>query len=450
MTQLTVTALNKYIHAKFSKDPYLENITVVGELTDLNATRKTNYRALYFSIKDEESQIRAVWFRPRAEQVPLMENGKKVVIKGDVTVYQKQGAYQINVKSVEFLGMGELYQIFLKNKAMLEAEGVFNRPRKQLPRFPKKIAVITARTGAVIHDIKKTIEQRYPLTKIVLFTSMVQGEHAAKSMIQQINAINQRQDEFDAVIIGRGGGSFEDLFCYNDPDLIRIASKMALPIVVAVGHESDHPLIEEIGDYVASTPTQAAMALTPDRMELIQWLKEANGRMYQTVAGRYRQAFNRLVQIKSSRPFENPETIYRQKEQTLDNMTYQLTQQVQTNYQQQQERLLRAMQGLNINQFNEQLKQKQQQVQHMTVQLDTLSQHTLTKKQHSLETLTKQLQLLNPLDILDRGYSYVTDDKQQMIHSVKQFKEQDRLIIHLSDGEIEVEVKSIKENAKYE
>lgn len=446
MEYLTVSALSRYIKAKYERDPYLKNVVVMGEVSDLAEGRKMNYQRMYLTLKDANTTdtISLVDFHPQNKPYKELVNGQKVVVTGQVSTFTMASRYQLVVKDLEILGVGQLYQKMMENKRLLQEEGIFDFEKKQLPRFCRHIAVLTANSGAVIHDIRKTVEKRYPLTKITLFSTKVQGEQAPQSIIQQIHRVNARQDEFDAVIIGRGGGSFEDLFCYNDPQLIREVANMTLPVVIAVGHESDHPLIEEVADAIASTPTMAAQFLTPDYQELINYLQQVNRHLYQAVTYRYNERQQNLDYLNQHHVFNEPETIINNKEHRLRDMIYYINQKMTHTSQEIATRLTHYQASLSQDYIVQRIRLKQERCNNLSKQLTTKITYKLNEKINAFRVREQQLVLLNPLAILDRGYTYVTKDGKA-ISSIKEVAHNESLHLHFADGEVEALVSDIKE-----
>ena len=447
MDYLTVSALSRYIKAKYDRDPYLKKVVVVGEVSDLAEGRKVNYQSrMYLTLKDSQTNdtISLVDFSPKNKPYKELVNGQKVVVTGQISTFSMASRYQLIVKELEILGVGQLYQKMMENKRILQEEGVFNFVKNPLPRFCHHIAVLTANTGAVIHDIRRTVEKRYPLTKITLFSTKVQGEAAPKSIIQQIQRLNERQDEFDAVIIGRGGGSFEDLFCYNDPDLIRAVAGIILPVVIAVGHESDHPLIEEVADAVASTPTMAAQFLTPDQDELKNYLQQIQQHLQQVVSYQYNERQQTLDYLQQHKVFQQPLSIVDIKAQKLKDYIHYIQNVMSEVNQSLVTRLANYQARLNQDQFQKQLLQKQEYIYYLEQQLAQHITYSLKEKIHQFHTNEQKLVLLNPLAILDRGYTYVTKE-EKAVTSANSLHTGEQIELHFADGKIQATINENKE-----
>lgn len=270
----SVTELHREI-SHFLEEKYLFPLKIEGEITSFRG--KNSLGHFYFNLKDENSSISCVLFREKSKMISTVpEMGKKVKITGKLTTYTNQNSpskYQIIVNEIEEISnIGELYKKYLDLREKLSAEGIFaeKNKKKEINKFPKCIGVVTSKSGEVIHDITKTIKERYPFVKIVLYPSKVQGNDAPKELIEGLKYMEKRKD-IEVVIIGRGGGSFEDLFCFNDENLIRYIYSMKKPVISSVGHDKDNPICDLVADYRASTPTQAATILTPETFENIRY-----------------------------------------------------------------------------------------------------------------------------------------------------------------------------------
>lgn len=257
---LTVTALTKYIKRKFDVDPYLGRIYLTGELSNFRLRANAHQ---YFSLKDDHAKISAIMFKGAFEKIKFTpEEGMKVLVTGRISLYEASGSYQIYVDSMQPDGIGALYQAYEQLKKKLTAEGLFNLPKKQLPMFPKRIAVVTSPSGAVIRDIITTVQRRFPIAQIVLFPALVQGDRAAADIVKQIERANEIGD-FDTLIIGRGGGSIEDLWPFNEEAVARAIVNSDLPVISSVGHETDTTIADLVADVRAATPTAAAELAVP-------------------------------------------------------------------------------------------------------------------------------------------------------------------------------------------
>lgn len=293
----SVSQLNQVIKALLESAPFLQRIQVKGEISNLTRHSSGHY---YFSLKDEGSQVSCVLFRQSAAGL-LFEPmaGDQVVATADISVYPPRGNYQLQVSKLEKEGMGSLYQQFLELKKKLEQEGLFaEKHKKAIPRFPKRIGVVSSPTGAVIRDILHTLQRRFPASKVLLAPSKVQGEDAVPQLLAALQALDKR-DDIDLIILARGGGSMEDLWCFNNEMLVRQVFKLRKPVIAAIGHETDFTLVDFVADKRAPTPTAAAEMASADQFEIMQWLDEQQNRLAENLEGllyAYSEEVNRLQQ----------------------------------------------------------------------------------------------------------------------------------------------------------
>lgn len=443
-TMLTVSALTSYLKYKFNQDPYLQKVTVQGEVT--NFRRRQGHQ--YFSIKDERASIDIVMFSSRFNKIPFeLETGMSVVITGKIDLYEKTGRYNLNAETLQLAGEGALHQRFLEIKDRLEKEGLFNRPKKSFPRYPKAIAVATSASGSVIHDIIRTVSQRFPLTKITLFPTVVQGQEAADSIVHALEQIRQHQAEFDIAIVGRGGGSYEDLFCFNEEKVVRAAADFPLPLITSVGHQTDRTLIDEVADYSAATPTMAGEFAVPDKQEEQAQIMQWQVRLNQSLKGRIERAEGQLRRLQESFVFTTPERLYAYQELQLETQRQQLNQNFQKlyhrfneQYQQRAQQLLRYSPLQKIELLSHQLKTcDQQRLQAMT--------HYFEQKVMKWQAQDEQLKLLNPQEVLKRGYTYTTAEGKT-IESIAKLAKGQSIRIHFNDGIVQATINEIRENEK--
>lgn len=272
---LSVTDVNRYIKDLFTVDGFLNNVTVKGEISNLKIHGRGH---LYFSLKDENSKINCVMFNYAPKVSFELNDGMSVQVKGRVNVYEASGSYQIYVNEMTNDGVGNLYQLFEELKKRLNNEGLFDETHKQkLPRIPKKIGVITAPTGAAVKDIISTINKRYPLCEILIFPTLVQGDGAKENIVKMIEKANET--DVDLIILGRGGGSIEDLWAFNEEIVARSIFNSKKTIISAVGHEIDFTISDFVADLRAPTPTGAALMAVPDQYEIMRYLNEYKGRI---------------------------------------------------------------------------------------------------------------------------------------------------------------------------
>ena len=415
---LTVTALTKYIARKFTYDPYLERVYLVGEISNF----RLRERHQYFSIKDENAKIEAVMFQSNFNRIKFVpEDGMKVLVTGRIEVYEQTGKYQINIETMQPDGVGALYQAYEQLKAKLAQEGVFSRPKRPLVKFPKRIAVITSPSGAVIRDIITTTRRRYPIVQLVLFPAEVQGEYAKDSLVGRLKEVNARGD-FDTIIIGRGGGSIEDLWPFNEEAVARAIADSKIPVISSVGHETDTTLSDLAADVRAATPTAAAELATPVLADEILKLKDYQVRLAQAIKRIIQLKQQRLSKLEKSYIFRQPERLYDGFMQKIDLLETRLLNNVQQKLQTEHQRLLVLNGRL-------QKCSPQQLIQDSRHQVDNLQHHLVERIQNLMSAKEQQylranhaLALLNPLNVMGRGFSYVTDSNDQVIKSVNFLK----------------------------
>lgn len=442
---LTVTALTKYISKKFTFDPYLEKVFLVGEISNF----RLRERHQYFSLKDENSKINAVMFQSNFKRIKFEpEDGMKVLVTGRIEVYAQTGQYQINIESMQPDGVGALYQAYEQLKEKLAKEGLFSQPKRPLVKFPKRIAVITSPSGAVIRDIITTTRRRYPIVQLVLFPAEVQGEHAKDSLVARLKEINARGD-FDTIIIGRGGGSIEDLWPFNEEEVARAIAASKIPVISSVGHETDTTLSDLAADVRAATPTAAAELATPVLTDEIIKLKNYQVQLVNYLKNLIEVKRKQLSKIQQSYIFTQPERLYEKYVQCLDLLETRLKNNFEKRLLIQKHRL-----SLLINKLNELLPEKKiHELQHQLVnykkQLVTLTKNQIAKQELLFQQKIKSLDALSPTKVMGRGFSYVTEtENQQVVRSVSELSINKNLCVHLKDGTATVKVMEIRKEEK--
>lgn len=320
---LSVSTLTKYLKAKFDRDPYLERVYLTGEIS--NFRRRPNHQ--YFALKDEGAVIQATMWAGQFRKLDFeLEEGMKVLAVGRISIYPPSGSYSINIESLVPDGVGALAVKFEQLKKKLTAEGLFEQRWKQtLPQFSKKIAVVTSPSGAVIRDIITTVQRRFPMSQIVLYPTKVQGQGSAEEIAGNIRRANQRGD-FDVMIIGRGGGSIEDLWGFNEEIVVRAIFESRIPIISSVGHETDVTLADFVADSRAATPTAAAELATPNtKVDLINWANEQEKRLFNRLTHLIKIRRERVDKLSQSVVFRQPERLYDGHLQKLDRLCERLS-----------------------------------------------------------------------------------------------------------------------------
>ena len=415
---LTVTALTKYLKYKFDSDANLRKVFLKGEISNFKPHTTGHF---YFSIKDENSKINAIMFSTHAKKLNFMPSeGMKVLVTGFVSVYEATGNYQIYVDDIIEDGIGNLYVAFEKLKAKLEKEGLFdNKYKKAIPKIPEKVGIVTASTGAAIKDIISTIKRRYPICKTYLFPCLVQGEMAAKDIVKKINQANKY--ELDVLIVGRGGGSFEDLNSFNDEEVARAIFKSQIPVISAVGHEIDFTIADFVADMRAPTPTGAAEIAVPNINDLNKIIHQYNIRLNEGINKKINYLKLYMESLKSSFVIKNPMLMYNNKKQQLDLI---------------QERLNKGI----INKVN----RNKEKIEYLKSNYILSNPDILYKNQViKLENLIEKLEIINPLGVLKRGYT-LTYKNDKIVKKVEDIKKNDIIAIKFSDGNIKAVVNEIQ------
>lgn len=438
---LSVTSLTKYLKMKFDKDPYLERVYLTGQVS--NFRKRPTHQ--YFSLKDDHAVIQATIWSGIYQKLGFdLEEGMKINVIGRVQVYEPSGSYSIIIEKVEPDGVGALAIQFEQLKKKLTEEGLFQERFKQpLPQFAKRIGVVTSRSGAVIRDIITTVSRRFPGVDILLYPTKVQGDGAAEEIARNIARANQRED-IDVLIIGRGGGSIEDLWAFNEEIVVRAIFESRLPVISSVGHETDVTLADFVADRRAATPTAAAELATPvTKLDLLTHLQNQEKRMataVQNVLSRKKEALKKCSQ---SVIFRQPERLYDGFLQRLDQLQLRLKQSLRTrisdNKQLVQARTHRLVQLSPVT--------KIQRYQDRLDQLDKLlrSQMALVydAKVAEVKRLSEALLMLDTSRIVARGYAIVKKE-ESVVDSVESLKKKDQVTLLMRDGQVELEVKDVK------
>ncbi|GFH39727.1 exodeoxyribonuclease VII large subunit [Pseudolactococcus insecticola] len=437
---LSVSTLTKYLKAKFERDPYLERVFLTGEIS--NFRRRPKHQ--YFAIKDEKSVIQAtMWAGIFSKLTFDLEEGMKVNLIGRVQLYEPGGSYSIIIEKIEPDGIGALAVQFDQLKRKLTAEGLFNPEFKQaIPTFSRKVGVVTSPSGAVIRDIITTIDRRFPMTEILLFPAKVQGAGSAEEVAARIREANNRTD-IDVLIIGRGGGSIEDLWAFNEEVVVRAIFESRIPVISSVGHETDRTLADFVADRRAATPTAAAeLATSNTKLDILQYLTTAETRLASASNRTITSRRENLVRLQESVIFRQPERLYDGYAQKLDNLTMQLTERFKQQYQtkQQFERLLYSrLAGLRL---LDKVSQSQHNLARETALLKSHFANYFDHKKAQAEKAYDSLSLIDPEKIVQRGFSIARTFDDKVVKSVKDVSDGDKLSLELSDGKLTVEVKN--------
>lgn len=414
---ITVTTLNKYLKNKFDTDPNIQRVSLKGEISNFKGHSRGH---LYFTLKDEQSRINAVMFSFNAGKLTFIpEDGMKVLVIGRVSIYEATGAYQIYIESMEEDGIGNLHLKFEALKKELSQKGLFDeKHKKEIPKYPEKIGIITAPTGAAIKDILTTLKRRYPAVETILFPSLVQGPYAKDDLIKQLKEAENY--DLDLLIIGRGGGSIEDLWPFNKEDLAYAIYDSKIPIISAVGHEIDFTISDFVADLRAPTPTAAAELAVPNISNLNILLKQYYIRSSNIIKNSLDYNISKLKSIKENRVLTNPLAVYEVKEEKLSIIITNLN-----------------------NYINNKILHSKNLLNRYTENYVLNNPESLFKtKENNYQILLNKLELLNPISILNKGYSIVKKENK-IIKNTNYLKVGDNLNIKLSKGYIDAKIEKV-------
>ena len=411
---ITVTQLTRYIKYKIDNDVHLNEVFLKGEISNFKAHSRGHY---YFTLKDEGSRINAIMFSSSTRNLKFVpQDGMKVLVTGKISVFEQTGQYQIYVNEMLEDGVGNLYIAYEQLKKKLEEEGLFKEEhKKKIPRIPNRIGVVTAPTGAAIKDIISTIQRRWPLVEIYIFPSLVQGEDAKEDIVRQIK--KAQEFDLDTLIVGRGGGSIEDLWPFNEEIVARTIYDCKIPVISAVGHEIDFTIADFVADLRAPTPTGAAELSVPQLKHVANYLNQVNIRLNNTIMNQITQDRRKLTDILSRNVMKNPIMIYQTKEMIFDNIV---------------ERLKYSLTSLTMIKEKELMKVKQSYILQNPYKL-------LDNKSNKYLQIISKLETLSPLLTLKRGYTMTKVDGK-VISSSKKLKKGDTLQVEFHDGDIQSEV----------
>ena len=438
---LSVTTLTKYLKMKFDKDPYLERVYLTGQVS--NFRKRPTHQ--YFSLKDDRAVIQATIWSGIYQKLGFdLEEGMKINVIGRVQIYEPSGSYSIIIEKAEPDGVGALAIQFEQLKKKLSEEGLFqDRFKQAIPQFAKRIGVVTSRSGAVIQDIITTVNRRFPGVEIVLYPTKVQGEGAAEEIARNIVRANERED-LDVLIIGRGGGSIEDLWAFNEEIVVRSIFESRLPIISSVGHETDVTLADFVADRRAATPTAAAELATPvTKLDLLTYLKNQEKRMATAVQNTLSKKKESLRGLSQSVIFRQPERLYDGYLQRLDQLVLRLKQGLngelvrnQQKVQAQIHRLEQLSPIVKIHRYQDRLLQLEKLLRsQMAVVYDA--------KVAEVKRLSEALLMLDTSRIVARGYAIVKKE-DTVVSSAKDLKKNDQVMLMMRDGHVELEVKDVK------
>lgn len=419
---LSISVINRYLKDQFDRNEHLRNVFLKGEISNFKG-HTTGH--LYFSLKDENSRINAIMFSSSAKKLNFTPmDGMKVLVSGRISVYEATGGYQIYIDEMMEDGVGNLYLAYEKLKSDLEKEGLFDsKHKKTIPKYPNRIGIVTAPTGAAIRDIISTIKRRYPICETILFPALVQGEYAAKDIVDKVN---MAQDyDLDVLIVGRGGGSIEDLWSFNEEIVARAIFNSNIPIISAVGHEIDFTIADFVADLRAPTPTGAAELAVPNLLDLNEYLNQLNIRSKEAILKTVNYQKLLLDSLKSSYVIKSPMIMFDNKKQKLDILNEKIN-----------------------NLFIKKIDNYRKKIDILKSNYILTNPNMLYKdKKNNLEVLIEKLYLVNPMNILKKGYSITKDNKNNIIKSINDVNINDLIEITLVDGVVNASVINVgKEN----
>ena len=419
MNYQTVGEFTSHLKLMFDTSSKMRNVYLKGEISNF---KKHTTGHMYFSLKDETSKINAIMFASSASKlkfVPL--DGTKVLVHGRVSIYEATGNYQIYVDEMEEDGVGNLYKKYEELKKKLELEGLFDlKNKKPIPKFPKRVGVITAKTGAAVRDIVMTIKKRCPIVEVIVFSSLVQGDGAKEDIVKNIKLAENYN--IDTLIVGRGGGSIEDLWPFNEEIVARAIYNCPIPIISAVGHETDFTIADFVADVRAATPTAGAVIATPDLFDLIKHNNQLRIRLNEVMIKNLKVIGLKLDRFKSSYVLKNPFVMYDNKKQKLMLFNDKIN-----------------------NLINNIIMDKKNKINNLSKSFVITNPTNIFKnKINKIEVLIGKLAVINPINTLKRGYS-VSYKNEKIVNSIKNINENDILKINVSDGIIESKVISVEE-----
>lgn len=438
----TVSQLNQ--RAKQLLEITFNSVKVEGEISNLSRPSSGHW---YFTLKDKGAQVRCAMFRSRTTQVKFQpKEGDQIVVRGKVSLYENRGDYQLIVDAMKPAGEGQLQQAFIQLKQKLGAEGLFALESKQaLPPEIKRIAVITSPTGAAVHDILTVLKRRFPAIEVDIYPVQVQGQEAARQIIWSINQANS-DARADVIIAGRGGGSIEDLWCFNDENLARTIFNSRLPVVSAVGHEVDFTIADFVADVRAPTPSAAAEMLSPDQQEYWQRLTGLSTQLEKSIQ---QQLQNKQWQLQSIQPgLQHPGDKLTQYAQTLDMLELRIQQSQQNRLAHLQQRLNNSQQKLQQQSPANTLQKVDAQLSYLQQRLSAAIKHVIANKKERLQQHALLLNAVSPLQTLGRGYAILQTESETVVRDSHDVKKGDLLSARIGHGQLNLIVEKVKHERK--
>lgn len=439
---LTVTALNRYVNYKFESDAHLSKLYVKGEISNL---RPSNGH-LYFSLKDENSEISAVIFKTNVLKLKFQPcDGMTVLVEASLGVYQKKGTYNLTITQMAEVGLGEAYLSFIRLKEKLSKEGLFDEKHKlPIPEYCENIGVVTSGTGDALHDITSTVSKRFPLATIYLYPALVQGVDAPKDLIRALN-LAYKNDKLDCIIIGRGGGSFEDLNAFNDEQLARTIFRSPIPIVSAVGHEADYTICDFVSSFRAPTPTGAAVRISKDKYNILSEIDNVERTLKQLVVSKIQNFDYSFTRLANHYALKNFNDKLDRKIIEVNNLEYNLNMLSPLSIIKFGENKVSELEKrLSLIDFESKIKNEILKIDSLEKYLKDYCTRLIDKQNNLIDRYIEKMILINPLNILQKGYT-LTYQNDKIITSVNKL-DGEKILVRFADGTISANITEINKN----
>lgn len=440
---VTVTALTKYLKAKFQADRNLQNILLRGEIS--NFKRHSSSGHYYFTLKDDGARIAAVMFQSYNANIAFQPtDGMQVIVQGEINVYPGSGSYQIYIRDMQPDGVGGLFVAYEQLKKKLLEEGLFDQKfKKKIPSFPSVIGVVTSPTGAAVRDIITTIQRRYPIGKIVVIPTLVQGEGAKASIVKSIETAGKMK-EIDVLIVGRGGGSIEELWAFNEEIVARAIFESKIPIISAVGHETDTTIADYVADLRAPTPTAAAELVSLSQREILEQFTVRKSRLNKAMDTIIERKQAQLKAVQDAYVFRYPNSLFHPKQEQFDRINERLHTSINEIVKTKINKHKELNSSLLIHHPSNRVQLEKQKHQQLHMALQKEFNRLITQKKFEMERVVHTLDALSPLKVMARGYSLAYKNDNELMKSVKQAKSGDRFQLQMTDGKLNCEVLEVK------
>ncbi|MFS1512225.1 exodeoxyribonuclease VII large subunit [Chengkuizengella sp. SCS-71B] len=439
----SVNELTKFIKNKLEFEPSLQNIWIRGEISNFIHHSSGH---MYFTLKDKYSRVKCVMFASHNQRIPFIpRNGTKVLARGNISLYERDGQYQLYVNQMQPDGIGSLYLAFEQLKQKLEKEGLFlSDMKKTLPRYAKTVGVVTSSTGAAVRDIVTTIQRRNRMVSILLYPVSVQGKNAVPSIKKGIEVLN-KHEEVEVIIVGRGGGSLEELWAFNEEVVARSIFESKIPIISAVGHETDYTIADFVADVRAATPTAAAELAVSHQLEIKNHLEHLKQRLNKAVFYHLQKKAEKLEQLKRSSYLRSPQKQLVQPTEHLDRLKDQLIFNMLNRMRYTREKLYKVEAGLSTLNLKNKLDYSNQRLKNIQHRLNHIIMVYIKNQKLKLSSNVRQLDALSPLKVMDRGYSLVYNEDEKIVKSVEQIQIDQKIQVKLKDGKLDCQVKKVEE-----